>query len=110
MTPLSEVPVPPLSGNNPLFRPKYDPRLFHQYNFEIRRSINAYDEQMAHQRQGPGRYPKARTNSQGERICADPTCDQVLIHQRSFLCEAHREGRYQAAKQMAYDLQRLNGG
>lgn len=92
-------------GTNPLRTVKYDAREFHQWNFGVKRSIAAYEEDMAIQRRG--RYPRARINEAGERICADPVCDQVLNHQRSFLCEAHREGRYQATKHKAYRIQEV---
>jgi hypothetical protein len=88
--------------DNPLRRSKYDARLFHEYNWGVAKAIKAYDEDMAVQRQG--KYPKARINEAGQRICGDPICDSVLTHQRSFLCEAHREGRYQSAKYKAYRL------
>lgn len=92
-------------GSNPLRRVKYDYQAFREWNWGVKKAIAAYEEDMAIQRRG--RYPRARTNESGERICADPVCDVVLSHARSFLCEAHREGRYQATKHKAYRMQEV---
>jgi hypothetical protein len=82
-------------SNNPLRQTRYDIAAFRAYNWGIRKAIAAYEYDEAIRRQG--RYPKARIID-GERYCADPVCDTKLTHLRSFLCEAHREGRYQATK------------
>lgn len=86
-------------GRNPLRKAKYDPYLFHEYNWGVRKAIRAYDAD----------WPKDYTPELlyygytslrpiTNKLCASKGCMNKLKHLRSRLCESCREANYQATK------------
>lgn len=64
-------------------RLKYDTRLFHQWNFQVRVSINAYDADII-KNYGPDQVEHEC------RECEEPGCDTRVAYYRLRLCERHR--------------------
>ena len=85
-------------GTNAL-RVKYDSRLFHEYNWGVRRAIRTYDADW------PKDYPPSllyygytSLRPITQKFCATKGCMNRLKHLRSRLCESCREANYQATK------------